>query len=215
MHIQTAKVLGGSETPTEDGITGAKRCILLLGDNSKRAAIIKRGPIGQIAAEAFSALLLREWGLCVPEPFVVVEEAGIAFASADMGYPNLMQPLAIGGMPKGPARDKALQMAMTIACRLRSATLAAACDEAIDNRDRNLGNILWDGNTEAWIDHAFALGQSEHEDMNKLCMMATLIGEDERVLRGAIAHSLNLQREIPQIAQTALTQSPVPPQELA
>lgn len=216
MQIKTAKILGGSETPAGDGITGAQRCVLLLSDSSKRTAIVKRGPIGQIAAEAFSALLLREWGLTVPEPFLIDENGQLAFASADTGYPNLKQSLGLEGLPEGPARDAVIQVAMAIACGLPSATLATACDEAIDNRDRNLGNILWDGSTEAWIDHAYALGQGcTMADANKLCVMAIAVGEEERLQRGAVAQALLLERDKPQRAESALTDSPIPPQELA
>jgi hypothetical protein len=207
MQIKTAKVITGSETPAGDGITGAIRCILLLSDNTKRSAIVKRGPIGQIAAEAFSALLLREWGLFVPEPFLIDDSGEVAFASADVGYPNLKQPLGLDGLPEGPARDAAIQVAMALACSLPSTPLATACDEAIDNRDRNLGNILWDGDTEAWIDHAFALGQgTPMPDLNKLCEMAISIGVEERLQRGAIAHALLLERETPQKAELVLSE---------
>jgi hypothetical protein len=109
-----------------------------------------------------------------------------------------------------------MQVAIALACSLPSVTLATACDEAIDNRDRNLGNILWDGNTEAWIDHAFALGQGLHmDDQNKLCAMSIHVGVQDRIQRGAIAQALLLERELPQKAESALTSSPMPPQNLA
>lgn len=216
MQIKIAKILGGSETPAGDGFTGAQRCILVLDDGSKRSAVVKRGPIGQIATEVFSALLLNEWGLTVPEPFLIDESGQLAFASADTGYPNLKQSLGLEGLPEGPPRNAAIQVAMAIACGLPSATLATACDEAIDNRDRNLGNILWDGSTEAWIDHAYALGQGgTMADSNKLCVMAIAIGEEERLQRGAVAQALLLVRDKPQQAKFALKNSPIPPQELA
>ena len=216
MHIKIAKILGGTETPAGDGKTGAQRCILILEDGSKKAAVVKRGPIGQIAAEAFSALLLRQWGLAVLEPFLIDESGVLAFASADIGYPNLKQSLSLDGLPEGPARNAAIQIAMTIACGLPSVSLATACDEAIDNRDRNLGNILWDGTPEAWIDHAFALGEGNNfKDENKLCLMAIATGDDERLQRAAIAHALLLEREQPQLVESALSRTPIPPQDLA
>ncbi|CAN5838516.1 hypothetical protein BH11PSE12_BH11PSE12_01110 [soil metagenome] len=216
MQIKIAKILGGTETPAGDGITGAQRCVLLLEDGSKKAAVVKRGPIGQVAAEAFSALLLRQWGLTVPEPFLIDESGELAFASADNGYPNLKQSLALDGLPEGPARNAAIQVAMAIACGLPSTSLATACDEAIDNRDRNLGNILWDGTTEAWIDHAFALGEGRAlQDENKLCVMAIATGDDERLQRAAIAQALLLERDKPKVIESALSCSPIPPQDLA
>jgi hypothetical protein len=216
MDIKIAKILGGTETPTGDGITGAQRCVLLLEDGSKKAAVVKRGPIGQIAAEVFSALLLRQWGLAVPDPFLIDESGELAFASADIEYPNLKQSLALDGLPEGPARNAAIQVAMMIACGLPSVSLATACDEAIDNRDRNLGNILWDGTTEAWIDHAFALGEGHNfKDENKLCLMAIATGVDERLQRAAIAQTLLLERDQPKAVESALSCTPIPPQNLA
>lgn len=216
MNIKIAKILGGTETPTGDGITGAQRCVLLLEDGSKKAAVVKRGPIGQIAAEVFSALLLRQWGLAVPDPFLIDESGELAFASADIGYPNLKQSLALDGLPEGPARNAAIQVAMMIACGLPSVSLATACDEAIDNRDRNLGNILWDGTTEAWIDHAFALGEGHNfKDENKLCLMAIATGDGERLQRAAIAQTLLLERDQPKAVESALSCTPIPPKNLA
>lgn len=215
MQIKIAKILGGTELPAGDGVTGAQRCVLLLEDGSKKAAVVKRGPIGQIAAEAFSALLLRQWGLTVPEPFLIDESGNLAFAGADNGYPNLKQSLGLEGLPDGPARNAALQVAMAIACGLPSASLATACDEAIDNRDRNLGNILWDGTAEAWIDHAFALGEGRTlKDQNKLCVMAIAIGDEERLQRACIAQALLLERDKPKAVETALSGLPIAPQNL-
>jgi len=216
MQIETAAILAGSETPVGDGTTGALRCVLLLSNQSKRSAILKRGPIGEIAAETFSAFLLRAWGLSVPEPFIIDENGTLAFASADVSYPNLKQPLGLEGLPLGPAREAAIQVAAALACSLPTAPLATACDEAIDNRDRNLGNILWDGNTEVWIDHAFALGQGTHlVDQNKLCMMAIHAGIEEQIQRGAIAQALLLSRELPQKAEIALSSTPLASKDLA
>jgi hypothetical protein len=216
MQLKVAKILGGTETPAGDGITGAQRCVLVLDDGSKKAAVVKRGPIGQIAAEAFSALLLRQWGLTVPEPFLVEENGQLSFASADNGYPNLKQSLRLDGLPEGPARNAATQVAMAIACGLPSTSLATACDEAIDNRDRNLGNILWDGTTEAWIDHAFALGEgSSLKDDNKLCVMAIASGEQERLQRAAIAQALLLDRDKPKVVESLLSSMPIAQHNLA
>lgn len=116
----------------------------------------------------------------------------------------------------GTPPDAAIQITMAIACGLPSTSLATACDEAIDNRDRNLGNILWDGTTEAWIDHAYALGEgSALRDENKLCVMAIAIGDEERLQRAAVAQALLLERDTPKKVESALSASPIQPQELA
>ena len=193
--IQTVSIIPGSESPAGDGITGAMRCTILLQDGSRRAAVVKRGPLGQIAAEAFSALLLRAWGLPVPQPFLVDELPHPAFASADDGYPNLKQRLGLHNMPPGEQRSRTEWVACRIAVGLKTAPLAAAADEAIANRDRNLGNILWDGSSEAWIDHANALDQGSMPDANKLCDMARAVHASEQLLRSAVAQALALNRD--------------------
>jgi hypothetical protein len=193
--IQTAAIVPGSESPAGEGSTGAARCTIILPDGSRRAAVVKRGPIGQIAAEAFAAVLLRAWGLPVPQPFLVEDDPHPAFASADDGYPSLKQQLGLHHMPPGEHRRRAEWVACRIAVGLRTAPLAAAADEAIANRDRNLGNILWDGASEAWIDHAYALGQADIPDANKLCDMARAVGASEQLLRSAVAQALALSRD--------------------
>lgn len=216
MKLEVATLVLGSETPTGDGITGALRCVLILPDGRRRAAVLKRGSVGQIAAEAFSALLLRRWGLPVPEPFLINEASGIAFASADTAYPNLKQHLGLDALPAGAARNAAMLIACDLACKLPSTPLAAACDEAIDNRDRNLGNILWDGQAEAWIDHAFALGEGVHlPDDNKLCIMASSLANYDNIVRSSVAQALVLDRTSPSEVDDVLADSPIGRQDLA
>jgi hypothetical protein len=181
MKIEIVTLIEGSEIAAGDGITGAQRCVITLPDGQKRAGVIKRGPVGQISSEAFCALLLKAWGLSVPDPYLIDESSGPAFVSADISYPNLKQCLSVESLPDGLARDAALKIACALACSLPTSPLAAACDEAIDNRDRNLGNILWDGQSEAWIDHAFSLGEGAHmADSNKLCDMAQFTENAEK-----------------------------------
>lgn len=197
MQLRIASVIAGTETPAEDGITGAMRCIILLADGTRRAAILKRGPVGGIAAEAFAALVLRAWGLPVPEPFLINEQTGPAFASADVGYPNLKKRLGLDSIPDGPAKDAVYLIALKMAVQLPTTPLAVVADEAIDNRDRNLGNILWDGEAEAWIDHAFSLGEhpANYADRNKLCEMALVTRDHDRVMRAAVGQALAINAE--------------------
>lgn len=204
--LSTAIILPGSESPVADGSTGAVRCTLLLPDATRRAAVVKRGPLGQVAAEAFSALLLRGWGLPVPQPFIVEDASTLAFGSADVGYPNLRKRLALDALPAGPARDTAMSIGCLLASTLPSAGLAAAADEAIENVDRNLGNILWDGRAEFWIDHAYALGQGPGHlgAVNKLCVMAAAAGTHEGMSASAVAQALALDRTQPEAAEGQL-----------
>lgn len=197
INLQTVTVIAGTETPAWDGLSGALRCIIVLPDGTRRAAILKRGPVGEIAAEAFAALVLRAWGLPVPEPFFVNETTGPSFASSDVGYPNLKQRLSLDSLPSGPARDAATRIALRLAVNLPTMPLAAVVDEAIDNRDRNLGNILWDGQSEAWVDHALALGEHPvgYPDRNKLCEMVQMVGDQDRVSRAAVGQALAVGQE--------------------
>ena len=198
MKVHTAELVAGSETPAGDGVSGALRCVLRLSDRTHRAAILKRGPMDEVAAEVFAAVLLRAWSLPVPDAYLVTDGAVLSFGSADVGYPNLKQALGLNSLPPGPAREAALGIAMELAIMLPTAPLAAACDEAIENRDRNLGNVLWDGQSEAWIDHALALGRGQHQrDINKLCAMTAGKPEQERFTRAAIAQALLLDRAFP------------------
>ncbi|TQK07737.1 hypothetical protein [Herbaspirillum sp. SJZ107] len=216
MKLEVASVVKGSETPAGDGVSGALRCIIRLPDGTKRSAILKRIPIEHIAAEVFSAIILQEWGLPVPCPFLIDEGAMLAFASADIGYPNLKQSLAVDSLPVGAIREAVLKEAVRVACGLSTAPLAVACDEAIDNRDRNLGNILWDGTNEIWIDHALSLGQGAHlPDRNKMCDMSVFSGQAESMQYSAMAQALLLSRDAPTLTTSVLASTPVPTDGIA
>ncbi len=216
MKLKVATVVAGTETPAGDGINGALRCILILPDGTRCAAVLKRAPIGQVAAEAFSALVLRAWGLSVPDPYLVDEAGTLAFASVDLGYPNFKHHLGVNTLSPGPIRNAALMIAIDLVCQLKSVGLAAACDEAIDNRDRNLGNILWDGSNELWIDHASALGEhGEMDDINKLCRMSIGTVHEESLKRAALTYHLIINRTAPIDAEEAFKCSPLAPQGLA
>lgn len=194
--LRKAQVIQGTESLTEEGVTGACRCVLLLEDHTKRVAILKRGSTAEVTSELFCALLLRAWGLPIPEPFIVDDDGKAAFASGDAGYPDLKTRLGIKGLdPSSAAHGAAVAKAIQIAASLPSAALALAADEAIGNVDRNLGNILWDGAQEAWIDHAFCLGLSSLPDANKLAVMALHAGRGEAMRSSAVGQALALSMQ--------------------
>lgn len=206
VELEWAEVVKGTERPIGIGVTGAMRCTARV-NGSMVAAILKRGPKEHIVAEAFCAMLLRAWGLNVPPSYLVESEEGLAFASADIGYPNLSQRLGIDVLQQdSPEYEAALVVACKLICSFPSAPLAATADEAIDNRDRNIGNVLWDGVTEVWIDHAHALGNAKDTmaDANKLCMMAIASGVKESFSRSAIAAWLVLDRDAPKSASDGI-----------
>lgn len=205
MKIETATVIRGSETPVGEGNNQAQRCILRLSNGTQRAAVLKRLPQQCVIAEAFSALLLRAWGLTVPDPFLVNgEQNEIYFASADTGYPNLKQRLHIGEQPDGLLKESLTNAAYHIVAGLAQTPLAIAADEAIDNRDRNLGNVLWDGADEAWIDHELVLGLAAHlPDQNKLTIMVDAQDNQNDIRQSSIAAWIAMNREFPNDAAVA------------
>lgn len=206
MSIGWATVVPGTESPAGDGTTGALRCVIAVEGRSTTAAILKRDRLPNVIAEAFCAILLRGWNVPVPDPYLVAEATGVAFASADVSYPNLSRRLGLSALTQGtPQHQAALVLAATLASKLPTAPLVAAADEAIDNRDRNLENILWNGTQEAWIDHAFALGNGAAlEDANKLCLMAVGAGIGPAMQAASVAQSLALDRAEPQKTGEAL-----------
>lgn len=195
IYISVATIIKGTECSAGDGITGAQRCVILLPNRTQRLAILKRGPIGQIAAECFCALLLKAWGLNVPEAFIVLDNNEISFASSDLLYPNLKQRFQLGHINNDAVKKVILDKIFNLIGSFKSTPLAMTIDEAIDNRDRNVGNILWDGESEAWIDHAFSLGEGEKvnmQDSNILAEIINHIDESKSIYKSAIAQSLLL-----------------------
>lgn len=192
MHLEIADLIQGTEMPAGDGQTGAQRCILITSSGVKRAAILKRGTLSEIASECFCALLLRAWGLNTPDPFLVRLGSDLGFGSADVGYPNLKQTLGLETIPYGPARTAAEQLAYQLTAGFSSTPTALAADEAIGNRDRNLGNILWDGKEEAWIDHAMCLEAGKSmKDYNKLALIVQQTNKASAIAQSAVAQALS------------------------
>lgn len=191
MSIENVTVVPGTETPVGDGINQPIRCIVRFSDQSIAKAIVKRLTAQGVAAEAFCALLLRGWGLSIPQPALVVGE--IAFASLDVGYPNLKQRIGWSEtLPDVVKNVLAIQGAKLVAS-LADTPRALSADEAIDNRDRNLGNILWDGSNVAWIDHERTFGLGPEPDGNKLATMIVGSGVDYTGIQAAaVAVSLSL-----------------------
>ncbi|EQD46718.1 hypothetical protein B1A_14499 [mine drainage metagenome] len=173
MAIQTVAIVPGTEIPIGEGINRPFRCIVRFPDQSIRAAVVKVLEAQSVAAEAFCACLLRGWGLSVPEP-AIVGGPPLAFASVDIGYPNLKQRIGwTEGMPP-VLQQRLIAEGARIVAGLPDTPRALAADEAIDNRDRHLGNILWDGFNVSWIDHDRALGVVPAADANRLAQFAVM-----------------------------------------
>lgn len=196
MELPVVELIAGTETAVGTGLTGAQRALIRFPDGSTHAAIIKRMDSRAIAAECFCSLLLRRWGLNVPQP-AIVGNPPMAFACIDVSYPNLLQ--RVGWSVSLPPQVRAVleHAAARLVASFSQTPLALAADEAIQNLDRNLGNILWNGNEVAWIDHERAVGASRESmaDVNKLANLAVLSGEEARISAAAVTASFTLARE--------------------
>lgn len=188
--LPVVSIVAGTETPVGEGVTAPRRCLVRYPDDAVRAAIVKSLAPSGVAAEAFCALLLRGWGLCVPDPALV--KLPLSFASVELTFPNLKHRIGWSDSFPPPVKEALARQGARLVAGLSDTPRALAADEAIQNRDRNLGNILWDGSTAAWIDHERALGIVPMPDRNKLADMAISTPDWPSIQRSAVAVSLSL-----------------------
>lgn len=191
MAIDLVSIIEGTDTPVGDGINTPVRALVRFDNNSIQRAIVKTLPPANLAAELFCAVLLRGWGLAVPDVAIVRGEPA-RFASLDTGYPSLKQRIGWSETLPPVMRQVLEQHGAKLVSGFTDTPRALAADEAISNRDRNLGNILWDGAAVNWIDHERVLGLHELPDRNLLAEMATLTGNAKRVQEAAVAIALAL-----------------------
>ncbi len=192
MTVPIVAIIEGSERAVGEGVNRPIRCLVRLPDNTLRAAVVKRINPEGVAAEVFCALLLRAWGLGVPEP-AIVQADQIAFASIDSGFPNLKQRIGWQDHLPAPLKNALAMHGARIVAGFEDTPRALAVDEAIANRDRNLGNILWDGQNVAWIDHERALGLGSDPDENKLAAMVVAANvELDKIQMAAVSISMSL-----------------------
>ena len=90
MTLRRAQLIPDTLQPSGDGVTGAQIAAVLIEGETHRA-YVKMLPAEHCAAEAFCALLLKTWGLSVPEPVLVEHEGSVWFGSLDAEYPSLKQ----------------------------------------------------------------------------------------------------------------------------
>lgn len=195
MKLRLGTIYSSIETPTGEGITGPVRGVIKVEDQL-HAAVIKRIPKDAVVAECFCALLMRAWGLPVPEPILVMEEETLVFASLDSGYPNLKQRMGWDdGLPE-QAKLILEKVGAAIVCEWDDAPMALAVDELIANADRNLGNFLWDGVTHAYIDHERTLDLVPHQ-RNLMAVLSMMAGKSSEMEAGSVAAALTLGRTVP------------------
>ena len=149
-----------------EGITEPCRAVVRV-DGADIAVILKELSMPAVAAECFAALLLREWGLNVPEPVLVDMSGVLAFGSVELIYPSLHQKFQYELIPDELKQQVLAHMA-TIIGQWKQTPLAIAVDEVIGNKDRNIGNLLWDGGEPYFIDHERCFDLVNQPDMNKL-----------------------------------------------
>lgn len=118
---------------------------------------LRKLPAPELLAECYSTVLGRSHGLPIPKPFLVSDPRGLIqspgdlplFGSLDAEHPSLRQRI----------ENAAEHSIMTDLLKWPALRPCGCFDEQMGNPDRNLGNLLFDGENE-WvaIDHAHALG---------------------------------------------------------
>lgn len=193
MRLRTAELIKGTEQRLNEGATAPIKAALRV-DAQIVTGIVKTISLDKIAVECLCALVLRAWGVPVPEP-VIVQGDSLMFGSLDVGYPNLKQKIGYSEALSQPQKDVLIKIGCDLVGQFQSTPLVIAADEAIGNFDRNLGNILWDGADVVYIDHERALGLSNDVDQNKLATMAMMSSNVENVKMAAIAIAQTLKYE--------------------
>lgn len=194
--IQRGRLIPDTETPLDDGKTNPPpmRAKVRLDSGRSVQAIIKRLSPKETAIECFCAVLLTEWGISVPPVALIEDGDGLAFASLDTSYPSLKRRFGITADMSKPEQAARAMAAGKIAQQWEEIPLVIAADEAIKNIDRNIGNILWDGETRSYIDHGAAMN-GESKGINMLAGLMFAIGAHEKIERSAVAACFTLAEE--------------------
>lgn len=201
MELKTA-VLIVKGTKVGEGVNEPCRAIVRTNEIDI-AIILKELPPAAIAAECFAALLLRKWGLNVPEPILVDMNGTLGFGSAEITYPNLKQKFQYDLIPNELQQIVLAHMANIIR-EWKQTPLAIAIDEVIGNKDRNIGNILWDGGEPYFIDHERSFDLVKLGDRNKLAELSILGNSDTNsILQAAVSTARALSLSVMQEAITA------------
>lgn len=191
--ILSGRLIPDTETPLDDGRTlpPPVRAKIRLTDGRAVQAIIKRLNPRETAVECFCAELLSLWGLPTAPAALVDDGATLVFASLDTGYPSLKRRFGIDLDMTKPEQVRRARAAGELIKQWDEIPTVIAADEAIRNRDRNLGNILWDGATRTYIDHAAALDPGAR-GINVLAGLMYAVGASEKMERAAVAACFTL-----------------------
>jgi len=143
----------------ENGLYGAKYVSVLL-NNSPHIikGYAKQLSDTEIMVEIISALMGRELNLPIPEPVLgIYGTDSLWFISIDVKVPDLSHRMTID-VNQQMANDQTNLKILEKLCQWSDICLAIGFDEWIANDDRNLGNILYDGNDQFYlIDHNRAM----------------------------------------------------------
>lgn len=168
----------------DNGIFNAHRVKLIFHDSKYEvSAYAKKLGDQDFLVEILSALIGREIGLPIPEPIIAISLDGndVLFASVDVEYPDLTRRLSLDNNKIMPTpENSALLKKVSEWIHIYD---AIGFDEWIANGDRNLGNILFDGNDKFFlIDHNQAMRlpfAPETPINNQLLNIKLLFTQDE------------------------------------
>ncbi len=192
--IRRGEILPNTEAPIGEGVTRPVACIARIDGESVRV-VAKKIRKQEIEAECVCAILLRAWGISVPEPVLLSRADGaVLFGSVHVEYPNLKHTLGIVPGLAAEKKEKLIAIAATIVCTWKDAAQALAADELIENGDRNIGNFLWDGEDHAYIDHERALGLQTFS-RNIIANLAEIAGEATKMRMMSATFAFEKQAE--------------------
>lgn len=186
MTLRVGRLLPGA-VAVGLGVSGAQRGFAVF-PQGEEPVIAKRLPLLEIAAEGFCAELARSHGLPCPEPVLLVDGEDWLFGSIDLGYPNLAKLLGLGAALDEPRK----RLLCALLASWAELPKVASFDEWIDNRDRNLGNLLWlNAKGFALIDHGKTLGiDQDYPDGNKLLALQLACLTNDELGRGRLKRAI-------------------------
>lgn len=183
------------------GINGPRVALARFGGADARV-IVKRIEPRKIAAEMFGALLAQEAGFQYARPGIVQDRTTELwwYSSRMQGSPDLTRRFGItAGLPPAAA-ERQLRMLVEWLSSCPAFPSIVAWDEWANNRDRNLGNLLVNGDDLVLIDHeeAFDCHREHYQDVN---VLASFVNEafsqaaQLKVKNGAVAGSLSFRKD--------------------
>lgn len=206
MQIERATLILGTEQSIGEGNSKPFRAQVRLSTGGISTVICKRLEKHKIAAECFAALVLRAWGIATPAPCLVLSGDEFLYGSQDAAYPNLKQRLGWSDALPEQYKNTLIAAAATLIASWPQTGAVVAADEAIQNVDRHIGQVLWDGGEPVWVDHDQSLGLADSNlpDLNKLALLLGSFGLHSQVQKSAVSYALMLPgNELLEAAESA------------